>query len=552
MDMTPEQHLQAGISSNRSVRMQRESEYLHLARYVRPQHTEWFSHGRNTNTRPTIELLWDSTAIQANDTWARGVNSMSHNPATDWFIGKDRDKRVNENGEASAWYSFLTTDMREVMASGGLYNALLHRLRDVGCYGWGTVYSYQDDNLGHLAFEYVPAPESFFTLNRDGSCRGHWRPENLTAQEVNKRGWLEKSDVGVQNAFRNNDQHTKFLYWHIVLDKDEAPTKGTGKHDYVGYHFQDSPAKIIDEHGFHEMPYHVLTWDPVPQSPYPTGIGYITLPEIRNINAQRKKFDRILDVESDSPILATSQDETQEYREWQPGERIYGGISGDGRRLMDPLFKNPNGSRQLRDEVQYSREVILEAWHNNLMMMVTSHQMTAQEVASRDEKIIQAMGPFIIPMFLDLKKLCERVFHSRMRAGIYDPMPAIFDADTEVQFEFVGILAKAMKKLTAGNITMFISEVLGTVGQYDPEEVKASIDSSIAIREMGDARALPAGLVRSKDQREARLAEEQAAQQNMQMMAAAPGLAKAAKDGAQAMNEMGGGGGGASNLALAP
>ncbi len=522
-----------------------------MARYIRPQHAPMWESERTTNKDPVINQLWDDTAIKACSTWGRGVNSMTHNPSTNWFEGKDASRKVNENGEAKAWYGFVTDDMRDVMEAGGLYNALLNRLYDVGAYGYGTLYSYEKDNKGNLDTEYVASPHSYFVLNKDGSCRTHWRPHNWTWQQIEDHGIdVNDCDIQVKTAKENNNVETTFLIIHAVYHKDDMSEGAGSQFDYTGYYVEQLSGKILKKHGFYEMPYNVLCMEPVPDSMYPTGIGYNTLPEIRNLNAQRKKFDRILDNESDSPILAPNQDEGQPRARMQAGEYIYGGITGEGNRLYQPYYTGGQGTRSLGEELRYSREAILEAWHNQLMMMITSHQMTAQEVASRDEKIIQAMGPFIIPMFRSLTLICERFFHARMRAGIYDPLPRIFDKDTVVQFKFTSILANAMKKLTAGNLFAFYNEALATVGAVAPEEIKDGIDHALALRTFGEARALPAGIVLTKDQRESKRADSEADAQNQMAIAAAPMLAKAAKDGAGALNELGGAD--ASGISLAP
>ena len=84
----------------------RATEDEHLARYIRPQIAGAYlsDGGKNTDRRPIITQLWDDTAVRANDTWARGVNSMTHNQATDWFELKDSNEDVSRDGEALAWY----------------------------------------------------------------------------------------------------------------------------------------------------------------------------------------------------------------------------------------------------------------------------------------------------------------------------------------------------------------------------------------------------------------------------------------------------------------
>lgn len=557
MDQTIEQTIQFSMTSMRNERQERFKEHQQLARYVRPELCDFFEDGQNTFKRPVIEQLWDDTAIKANDVWARGVNSMAHGHATDWFKAQDQKDEVNADGEASAWYGMVNDDLRTECRESGLYLALLTRLKDVGAFGWGVVYSYDDNSEGRLTFEWIPPPESYFTLNRKSMCNRFGRRMYLTARQIKERGIdLKRCDTAVQNAFEQNNEQTRFHIWHFVIERKDLPAtlpeRANPRHEFIGFYYQEKLNKVVQQHGFYEMPYHVLCWNPVPQSPYSIGIGYITLPEIRNLNAQRKKFDRLLDKESDSPILRPDDNDGHQQSDWQAGENIYGGMTGSGTRLYDPLFKDTNGSRSIMGEVENSRQMILDAWQNPLMLMVMRNNMTATEVNSIDEKIIQAMGPFIIPMMADLNGIMDRLFHSRMRRGAYDPLPGVFDEDTEVEIELLGILAKAHKKLVANNITMFYGETIATVGAVAPDRLAARIDHDKAIQVMGDARALPSGIILSDDQVEERMAQQQQAAQQQQMIEAAPGLAAAAKDAASAVSQLEASGNGQTGPTLAP
>jgi hypothetical protein len=110
-----------------------------------------------------------------------------------------------------------------------------------------------------------------------------------------------------------------------------------------------------------------------------------------------------------------------------------------------------------------------------------------------------------------------------------------------MQFELHGVLAKAHMKLTANSITMFYGEALATIGQTQGGQAEIEgLNHAESLQHLSDARALPQGIMPSKQQREERQqAQAQQAQQQM-MMEQAPGMAKAAKDGAGAMSEMAG------------
>jgi hypothetical protein len=529
----------------RMVKGQHSIEHIHIARYIRPELAEFFEE-RKTTDRPAIELLWDDTAIKANDMFSRGIWSLAHNSSTEWFNYKDKNPAVMADAEATAWYQRVTEDLRDQCLSSGLYQALLMRLADVGAFGFGAVYSYEIPGTdGQIAFEWVPASECFYTTNREGLANSFIRPLNLTAREaIDEREWpRELLDQTILDAYERRDVNTKFLFLHVVWERKgfdpRKRARSNKDYRYAGYYYSTVGRKVVNEHGFRDFPYHVLGWGGASNTPYPVGIGYRTLPEVRNLNSNRKKFDRLLDVESDSPLLAPNQDEGVGGQQFKPqaGAMIYGGMSGDGKRLYEPLYTG-QGSRSLESETATSRALIQEAYNYQLFMMVTQRQMTAEEVRSRDAKLVQAMSPYMVLMSKDLRTIIERIFYARMAAGVYNPMPAIFDANTKMDLKFTGILGKAQQVLEGEQIVGLYAEAQ-FIATYDPDAIIHGIDHGAALIALGSSKSLPGTIVLSKEQ--AQKNREAAAQQKQQMQAAAmaPGLAKAAKDGAGALNEMG-------------
>lgn len=535
-------------SSMRQVRNQHSREHIHIARYIRPEMAEFFEE-RRTDDRPAIEMLWDDTAPKANDMFARSLWSLTHNSSTDWFGYSDKDESSSRDTEAAAWYSKVNDDVTEQLLESGCYAALLARLADVGAWGFGALYSYEKPgSQGEIIFEWVPASECYYTTGRDGLADSFIRPLNLTAKDaIDGRGWSRaKMDQTVQDAYDRKDVNSKFLFLHVVwarkgMTPGERP-KSNKEYPWAGYYYQVANRKVIDEHGFRDFPYHVLGWGGAGNQSYPIGIGYRTLPEIRNINGMRKKYDRLLDIESDPAILAPNQDEGRAQQRPQPGEMIYNGMSGDGKRLYEPLVTS-QGSRSIENEVTTSRSLIQEAWHYALFMMQTQRQMTAEEVRSRDAKLIQAMGPFLILMAKDLRTVVDRVFWSRLEAGVYDPLPAAFGPATKLKLAFKGVLARAMEVLQGEQIVQLYAEAT-MILQGFPEaraEINASMDHGEAFRAMARSKSLPGGIIRSAEAAAEKLKSEQAAQQQAQAAAMAPDMAKAAKDGSEAVRNLSGG-----------
>lgn len=533
-----------GWTSQQRVKNMRSKEDRAIAGYIRPTMAPFFVNTAAISQRAMIEQLWDQTAITANDLWARGVYSMTHADSIDWF-SYEAPKHLKGDQETVEWTRRVNADLTEQFRENGFYFAVLNRLYDVGSFGSAATYSPPDGESGEVSFEYVPYSECFYTIGKKGLCESFWRPLNLTVFEAVERGFdLNRMHQRIRDAWERNDQATKFKFLHIVhpravLKKYASEIEAEQDHEFVGFYLDVLNRSILEQHGFFTHPYNVLCGQPVPSNTYPMGIGYMTLPEIRNINGARKKFDRILDNESDSPVLASRSGEQERRPRPRSGEFLYGGMNGDGRRLMDLLYNQTHGTRIVREEVQTSREIIQEAWSNHLMLMIANGTMTAHEVVSRDEKIIQAMGPMIVPMMADLRRQIDRTFDARMRAGVYDPLPSAFDADTILGVKLNGVLAKAAAKLEASGIVSLYTEAIGTIGQLGDEgiaTVNRGLDHNAALRKLAEARAVDIAV--PQQEVEGQLAADQEAAEAQEQMATMPEIARAAKDGAQAQEIM--------------
>lgn len=532
-------------TSVRGTRANREFEDIQLARYVRPALSGGYE--KTPLDKPAISYLWDDTAIKANELFGRGLWSITHSSSIEWFSYElPKDLKGDEEGDLWA-AQVVTDDLKTEFKDGGLYLALLLRLYDVGTFGYGAIYSYEDpDRPGHLAYEWVPASQCFYLLDGKGVCHTFVRPEYLTAHQIliEKGISRDKVDQPVLTAFDQRNHSQKFLVLHIVERRKNAPSKprNNKEFEWAGVYFYPTTKTILQEHGFQDMPYHVLTWGGSRGNPYPMGIGYSTLPEIRNINSTRKKFDRLLELEADSPVLgpdAGEQPGGEQFRP-NPGDFIPNGMNGDGKRMYDLLYSGQTGGRNTQTEVTTSRQMIMDAWHNQLFLMQTQRQMTAEEVRSRDAKIIQAMGPFIVFIAADMTTICERAFAYRLMQGAYDPLPTIIGPKTDLQLSFSGLLAKAQEALQGSQILQLLQEgmLIMQMGPEPAEAVLAGTDFNAAYRALAGSKSIAPDIVFSKEKFEKNRKERAASQANQQAMAQAPAMAKAANDGAQAMKGM--------------
>lgn len=173
-------------------------------------------------------------------------------------------------------------------------------------------------------------------------------------------------------------------------------------------------------------------------------------------------------------------------------------------------------------------------------------QMTAQEVIARNQEKLQQIGPVVERLQSEfLNAVIERVYNILDRNRIFPDLPdevaELMDGQ-EIKIEYLSPLAQAQKMSGLTAIEQGIAFV-GNAAQLDPS-VLNRIDLADAVAKYLDRIGVPATMIRSEDEYNELIKQQQEAQQQaqeqqlaMQQAQQAAPIAQAAKNLTDAAND---------------
>ena len=187
----------------------------------------------------------------------------------------------------------------------------------------------------------------------------------------------------------------------------------------------------------------------------------------------------------------------------------------------------------LAADMQDIRQRINQAFCVDMFLMVSSankHQMTAEEVARRNEEKLMLLGPVLSRLNNEvLKSLIERAFNILARAGQLPPAPPELQGQ-QLKIRYMSMLSRAQRSLRANSLDQYLMRI-GNLAQYDNRVIK-KIDPFAAADEYADYLSVaPSVVVPTEQAMQAVEAENQAMQQQAQQAQMAQGVDSLAKLG---------------------
>tara|TARA_X000000368_G_C23058430_1_gene725377 strand:- start:15835 stop:16365 length:531 start_codon:yes stop_codon:yes gene_type:complete len=166
-------------------------------------------------------------------------------------------------------------------------------------------------------------------------------------------------------------------------------------------------------------------------------------------------------------------------------------------------------------------------------------QMTATEVVARTEEKMRLLGPVLGRLQAELlQPLINRSYNILLRQEQLPPPPQVI-AGQDIEIEYVSPLAKAQRQ-TDVQSTMQMLQVVQPVAQIDPTIID-HLDGDGLIKHLLKSLSIPASVIRSEDEIQARRNKKQEEQQQQGQMQEQMQQAEIAKNSApmvEAFNQM--------------
>ena len=529
------EYIKKRCSALESDRATWEDHWQDILDYVMPRKAD-ISFVRAKGTKRT-EVLYDSTAITANNLLAASLQGTLTSPSLPWFHLKLRDKELNENRDVQLWLEDSARRMYDTFNESN-FNTEVHELYlDLCSVGTGSMFVEEGNNgfeTEGIHFNTLHIAEYFIQENINGQVDTLYRKYKLTARQAIEEFGEDNLGEKILEASKNKPDKM-FNFIHAVeptKDYERALGKANTKLPFHSCHVCVEDKMVVRTGGYNEFPYLVPRWAKATGEIFGRSPSYNALPDIKTLNKAVEIGLKAWAKAIDPPLLVQDDGVIGRVRMTPAGITV---VRNDG--AIKPLQIGSNWQITDMKETQL-RTAIRQAYYSDQLQLQEGPQMTATEVQVRYELMQRLLGPTLGRFQSEfLNPLIERTFGIMLRAGALMPEPDIIKGQ-QIDVEYVGPLARSQRMEESVAIERLYGLAMNVV-QVDPT-IMDNINHDEAIRLRATLLGVPKTILRGRDEveelREQRAEQQQAMAQAQEQQAAGDAMqsqAKAAKDMAE-------------------
>jgi len=510
-----------------------ESHWQEVAELVLPRSNIFFEDNHTQGEKRT-QKKFDDTATLALEHGAAAIESVVTPRGQKWH-GIGVDESLENDQEAQEWGDALRDFLfRKRYGSRSNFASQIHE-----CYlsllAYGNCCLIVEDMLdGNIRYKASHIKEHYFLENQFGTIDTNYRKYQLTARQAVQK-FKDKTPEKVLKCM-DKEPGKLIDFLHVVMP-DEDGDSGT---NYISYHVFPDDASILGIGGFRSFPYIISRWVTTAGETYGRSPAMNLLSEIKMLNQMRKTDLRARHMAVSPPLLAADQSRVRKFS-MKPDALNYGTLDMNGNPLVRP-YQNGANIPASNDGMEQSREFINRGFFVTLFqILVESPAMTATEVLQRAQEKGQLLTPtagrqmseLLEPMIMREISIYED--YGIFNDGQFLKMPeSIKRTEGDYKIIYTNPLSRMQKAEEALGVERTIQSML-PLAQIDPS-ILERVDWGEYADLMREANGAPAKLFKTKEEMQAIEQQKAQAAQMQQLMQAAPQVAGAIKDVAQAQS----------------
>lgn len=549
------QHLEARLNMLRMWRYSWMEHWQLLETYMLPRRGIFINSAQptpNTMIRgiPINQNIVDPTGTYAMRRCAAGMMSNLMSPSRPWFKLKPAlfDREL-ASADAQEWFEEVEDRMYVVLSRSNFYDSGAQLFEDLVTFGTAPQIIYEDEI--DLIRCYNPCcGEYYLSSSSANRVEALYRLYVMTTSQIVEMFGLENCPAEVQQAWQ--DKGGQLEIERIVAHSIEPnfPITGRALGGDIGvvpgdYAWREAywvwgagATKPLSLRGFIDQPHVVPRWATTSNDAYGRSVGMDVLPDVMQLQVETERKAEAIEKMVRPPMLA-SMAMKHEPSSVLPGKVTYVDSLDPGKGMRPMFTVNPEIKEMMEDLAQIQQR-IKEGFYNDLFAMLetaANKQMTAYEVASRNQEKLQQLGPVVERWQNEYgSPAIKRLFAIMDRKGLLPALPKSLQG-VKLSVEFVGMLAVAQKAASTAALERFAA-TMGNMQAADPT-VSDLWSRDEWVEEYADGLMLSKRILNSPEKvASLRDARAKAAQQQQQA-----GAAQAAIQGAQTLSQTDVGGG---------
>lgn len=513
-----------------------------LAQFANPTRGFFFDQVPDRGKKIDHSLVIDNHARRCVRTLASGMQSGLTSPARPWFRIEFDDPQLSEFAPVKIWCDSLQKLMLDIYARSNVYAVLYMMYEELATFGTGASMILPDFHTFIRGRSYT-CGEYYLGSDPKGRVTAIARELWMTVGQLVEEFGIENCTPGVQNSYDQHNLEQWIRVNHLIETNDD---RIPNYKDFMNMKFrsiyweQGAPwDTYLRLGGYDVFPALTPRWAKTTTADnYGRGPGWDALGDTKQLQFEQRAKLLAIDKVGDPPIQVDGSVQGEV-------NKLPGGVTRFSAALPNagakPLYQVQPDINAYREDILEVKKAISAAFFEDMFLMLLQGEnqpkMTAYEVAERQAEKLVLLGPLLESVENELlEPLNEILLHRLIETNTLPPPPPAIRG-REIKFKYVSVLAQAQRMVGATGMQQVLA-FTGNVAQVKPE-VLDLLDGDEMVREYADITAIPAKLINPPDKVTA-IRKQRAAQQEQQakLQAALHG-AKAAKDGASAVQSLG-------------
>ncbi len=508
--------------------------WTEIAQRIMPDHSYLFQNYSQLTQMGDKRMtqVYDSTGILALQRFGAIMDSLLTPRNQFWHQLKANDPIVQRDKATRMWFEKVNQilfDQRYAQRT-NFASQNQEQYLSLGAYGTGVMLI--DDLAGNLGLRYrnVHLGQIYLQENHQGIVDRVVRHFIMTARQAMQKFGDSCPDVISNIAEQFPERQFFFVHW-VGPNEDRDPERK----DHKGMPFSSvyvsiEGRKVVAKGGYRTFPYAISRYRQAPFEAYGRSPAMDILPAIKTLNEQKKVMlkagHRALD-----PVLLAHDDGVIDAFSLDPGSINPGGITKDGRLLIQPLPVGnlPDGKELMEDE----RKLINDTFLVNLFQILTENpEMTATEVMERTREKGILLAPTIGRQQSEYQgPMIDRELDILSRQGLLPPQPPMLkSAKGNYKIIYDSPISRAQKADQVSGAMRTLEAFTQYAQQAQDPSILHLINIDVAGPAIAEANGVPASWMndpRKVAMLRQKMAEAQQTQTAIQAAPAAAGVIKA-------------------------
>ena len=511
-------------------------QWLEISQHITPASGRYVNSDSKNQARERFNRIYNNTSLRAANICAAGMQSGMTDESTQWFALTTGDEKLDASYDVKVYLDECQRVMEMAFSKSNVYPAFQHCWREVATMGICANVILEDDEVG---FYCVPLTIGEYAVAADyrGKIDTLYRMFTMTASQLVEQYGHSAVGRNVTQAYEQRPDKT-FRVLHAI---EPRKIRERGKQDNKNMPWRsvvllvdgvENGDGILEESGFNEFPAVVGRWGASATSVYSEeSPGMVAIGDTKQMRHQYLQKGNALDYQVNPALLLPESAKDHEL-DFLPGGRSYV-ANPTAADQVKPAFDVQIPLGDINADIMEAQNRINAAFYVDMFLMLTGRtkEMTAYEVAQRNEEKLVQLGPVFSRLNNEvLRGTIERVFNILQRAGQL-PQPPESLAGRPLSVEYTSMLAKAQRSIRAASLRNYLAD-LGMVAQMKPE-ILSKVNAFAIADEFADYHSVAPSVVVPTEEAQAAIAQQQQAaaqaEQQAQMAQGIDALSKLGK-----------------------